>query len=208
MSSESTPATNDTDPLAVFSKVIGFLALYARDLTAGVYRDEDLVNLELNDGIDTTVQWPFICQRGTIRHNVRPPVDIGAMVRTVQRCNLHSYGDGPKCKMHPVVDDGIIAAYMLGGPDAVSGMQAKWAYAPHVYQAWVGVLTHFGHMIIAHDRRLGDPNPNVLALAALDTVHIPEDQQVDTKFGRLEEFSVIVRPGDPIRQKRRRKKGK
>lgn len=202
-----TASRPETDPLDVFSRVISHLALYARDLSAKVYESEELVSLELNNGIDTTVQWPFICAYGHVRHDVKPPIDVGGMVRNVMRCGLHSYDPGgPTCKLHPVCDDGIIAAYMLGGAEAVVGMQAKWAYARHIFTAWRAVLDSFAHTIIAHDKRMSDPDPNMLTLAALDSVPVPKDQQVDTKFGRLESFTVIVRPGDPIRSKRRRKK--
>lgn len=141
----------------VFAKLIPELALHARDA--------DVNPSFIGGAIGPYVRHPFICERGVVVCGLEPYADIRAMCRGLLECDRHSFVDEGKggerarcCRRHPVVSDGLLAAFSLGGPEAVvTGRlvpNRPQSYYPEVWEHWQRVLTAFTKAVCEYERSL------------------------------------------------------
>jgi hypothetical protein len=141
----------------VFGKVVSHLALYARSTTmtpADGWYQELLGGTLGNERPLTLINHPFVCQRGAVRADVAPGLDLATLRRDVTVCPAHTYARGEPggCAMHPVVAAGDLAAWALGGPDAVVRRKGS-GWSSQVFDAWRHTLVNFSNAITLFDKQ-------------------------------------------------------
>ncbi len=171
-----------------FRKVVSHLALTARDMNNATTSAALMSNQLAQRSKITEVPHPFVCEKGYVRNDLSPNIDLSIMVREVTICYAHTYEDlrpkpGECCRLHPVVDDGQLAAYALGGPEAVATSETtrqRHGFDPKVFDAWSRFMASFALAVREHDRKLDallsgprDPTLNVAAIERLPPLDGP-----------------------------------
>lgn len=143
----------DPDVFEVFSTVLTTLGTYARDTWEG---SAGGVGNGAGDAGVPALDFPFVCERGYVNAGFGVPAQVGWMRHHVLYCADHTYGEN-KCKRHPVVEPGILAAFQLGGPEAVRTtreLQIRGRFDKQVWQLWSSIVGKFRDAVVEYDRAL------------------------------------------------------
>lgn len=182
-----------------FQKVLAFCGLWARsDSVYDPLGPSSWSFVAFASPGPTLVPHPFVCERGYVRADVEPAVEVGVMITDLVVCKTHSYealgSAAERCRMHPVVDAGQLAAWALGGVEAVRTRQTprtRHGYDKHVYQAWEAMTGHFRKAVLEHDARLAQADKGVLNVGAHVTIK-----------GLDKHIVIKVRPNERRKRKR------
>lgn len=210
------------DQIGIFAKLLSEMALYARDMASHLYQGQalasgsfDAMQLEFDD-TDTTLGHPFICEKRSVSV-CKPPIDVHAMVRDAAQCQLHTYVGSRPCRRQPVCDDGLLAAFALGGLGAIAYGKHPVGYSKNVQEYWGTYLDSFVETIVTHDKRLleqallggtrTDREQKVVQSLVYGTVAVPGPPWPKDSTGTdLRAVAVAIRPNDPVRRRAARRK--
>lgn len=118
------------------------------------------------------VHHPFVCAEGYVYGQVTKSAAVQSVAVELPRCTIHTevedrfYVAGLRttkkhvCTRHPVIEPDILAAFLVGGPEAVASTHVteqtfrpsrKRAFNEDVYRTWMGALASFKDVIDLRD---------------------------------------------------------